>query len=378
MRGLSVAGQLSAHLAGLCDVLGLDQSASIELMMDLLGSNGSRLLSEPPAWPSNVADDHTQVEYSLAFNGAEPPSLRILGEALGSPPSAQANMRAGYEFIDSQVTKFGLSTKRLNAVRDLFATEQPQGAFALWSSLVFRSGRTPEFKVYLNPEVRGVDQAPALVGEALDRLKLGGSYQSLLDRVIRPGELGLHDRISFFALDLDDGPQARVKLYLTHHHADVHDIARAARVVSGVDPSEVAEFCSLAAGTSRFSGRPLVGSYTLTEGSDEPVGYSIYVPIRSYVSDDQEARDKAVALLNRYGFDAGILDQALARLTQRPLRDGVGLIPHVSLRLGPPRPGVTVYLSAETYSVFPPRLKQIPAARSPVERGSTRTTATIR
>jgi DMATS type aromatic prenyltransferase len=350
----------------------------MDLLMDLLGANGQRPLSEPPAWPSNVADDHTQVEFSVAFNGAEPPSLRILGEALGSPPGARANMAAGYQFIDSQAAKFGWSTSRLNAVRDLFATEQPQGVFAVWCSLVFRSGRPPELKVYLNPEVKGAGQAPGLVGEALRRLKMGKSYQTLLDRVIRPGELGFSDRLSFFAIDLHEGPQARVKIYVTHHHAEVRDVIRAASAVNGVDAMEAAEFCTMAGGTSRFHGRPLVGSYTLTEGADEPVGYSIYVPARSYVSDDQEARDRAVTVLDRYGFDGRTLDRALAKVTQRPLRDGVGLIPHISLRLGPPRPGVTVYLSAEAYHVKPPRPSHIPAARKPAERPSSRTTAVIR
>jgi DMATS type aromatic prenyltransferase len=286
-------------------------------------------------------------------------------------------MSAGYEFIDSQAVKFGWSTSRLNAVRDLFATQQPQGVFALWFSLVFRSGRPPELKIYLNPEVKGVEQASGLVGEALGRLRMGRSYRNLLDHVIRPGELGLGDRLTFFALDLHDGPQARIKLYLTHHHAEVHDVVRAAGVVKDVDATEAAKFCATAAGTSRFSGRPLVGSYTLTQGADEPVGYSIYVPIRSYVSDDEQARDRAVALLDRYGFDDGTLDRALAKLTSRPLRDGVGLIPHVSLRLGRPRPGVTVYLSAEAYQISQPHLVQIPATRNPADRSSSRTRAVI-
>ena len=59
-------------------------------------------------------------------------------------------------------------------------------------------------------------------------------------------------------------------------------------------------------------------------------------------------------LLSRYGFDhAADLDRAIAAVTRRPLHDGVGLIAHVSLRLGRPRPGLTVYLSAEAYGVAP-------------------------
>ena len=79
------------------------------------------------------------------------------------------------------------------------------------------------------------------------------------------------------------------------------------------------------------------------------------MPIRDYVADDEEARDRVVALLERYGFGNAEFDRVLAAVTPRPLRAGVGLIAHVSLRLGPPRPGMTVYLSAEAYEVRPSR-----------------------
>jgi DMATS type aromatic prenyltransferase len=356
MRGMSLFDHLDGQLTRLCAVAGTDPETPGHLLRELLGEHGSRPLTDPPAWPSNVADDHTPVEFSIAFNEGEPPTLRILGEVIGSPPDAAANMRAAYRFLDSQAFRFGLSTSRLNSVRDLFAVERPQGEFALWYSLVFRSGRRPELKVYFNPEVDGVERAPELVAEALDRLGLGASYRTLLDHGVRPGALGQGDRLTFFALDLHDSPQARVKLYLTHHDAGVRDMVRAASVVDGVDLAAIADFCTTAGGgVGPFRGRPLVGSYTFTEGADKPVGYSLYVPIRSYVGDDEEARERVVTLLSRHGFDTSAFHRAIAAVTRRPLRDGVGLIAHVSLRLGPPRPGVTVYLSAEAYRVSPPR-----------------------
>lgn len=378
MRCLSVVEHLSGQLVRLCEVVGTDPAVPVDLLTDLLGCHGSRPLCEPPAWPSNIADDHTPVEFSLAYNQGEPPALRILGEALGSPAGAQTNMRATHKFIGAVAERFGLSESRLDSVRDLFATEHLRGEFALWCSLVFRSRRKPELKVYLNPELKGVERAPDLVGEALHRLRLGKSYQMMLEHAIRPGELGRKDRLTFFALDLDDGPQARIKLYLTHHDAEARDAVRAAGMVDGVDAAELAEFCAVAGGTDHFDRRPLVSSYTLVEGADTPIGYSIYVPIRGYVTDDQEARDRVVALLDRYGFDSGVFDRAVTAVTQRSLRDGVGLMAHVSMRLGPPRPGVTVYLSAEAYQVSPPRQLQAAAARQPGEPPAARTAAATR
>ncbi|MFC7530970.1 tryptophan dimethylallyltransferase family protein [Actinoplanes sp. GCM10030250] len=353
--------RLGGQLGRLCDVVGVDPAAPVELLSGILGEHGSRPLSAPPAWPSGVADDHTPVEFSLAYNETEPPALRILAEVLAPVPGVAENMAATYEFLHRHARRYGLSTTRLDKVRDLFTVDRPQGGFGIWISLVFRAGRRPEFKVYLNPEVAGVENAPELVETALLRLGLDSAYGSMLSRTIRPGELGRLDRLTFFALDLHEGPQARVKLYLSHHDAGPDDVARAAAVVDGVDPAEVADFCSRSGRTARFDGRPLVGSYTIVEGSDHPAGYSIYVPIRDYVDDDQGARGRVLPLLGRYRFDPAVLDRAIAAVSDRRLTGGVGLLAHVSLRLGPPRPGMTVYLSSEAYRVTPPRTLSVPA-----------------
>lgn len=356
---------LDKQLHDLCEMVGLDPRSASALLADLLGPVGSRPVSQPPAWPSGVADDHTPVEFSVAFNENERPIVRILGESLAAAPSPATNMAAAYEFVARQAARFGLSTAQFDQVRDVFATESPVGGFALWHSLVFRQQRRPEFKVYFNPELTGVARAPGLVAEAMSRLGLSRAHEATLTRAIRPRELGRADRLTFFALDLHDGPHARVKLYVSHHDAEIRDVAHAAGVVNGIDTDELADFCLTAGGQKTFADRPLVGSYTFLSGSDgeRPAGYSLYVPIRSYVSDDAEARDRVGTLMERYGFDVHELDRIIAALAGRPLDDGVGLIAHVSLRLGPPRPGITVYLSAEAYRVAPPRRRWHPSAQ---------------
>jgi hypothetical protein len=59
-------------------------------------------------------------------------------------------------------------------------------------------------------------------------------------------------------------------------------------------------------------------------------------------------------LMSRYDLDPALLDRAIGAVTRRPLEHGVGLIAHVALRLGRPRPGLTVYLSTEAYGVASP------------------------
>jgi hypothetical protein len=81
--------------------------------------------------------------------------------------------------------------------------------------------------------------------------------------------------------------------------------------------------------------------------------------VRDYVQDDLEACERVLAIMARCGFDPAPFVMALASLVQRPLGDGVGLIAHVSLRLGRPKPGVSVYLSSEAYDVTPSRAKAL-------------------
>ncbi|GAA5194140.1 DMATS family aromatic prenyltransferase [Rugosimonospora acidiphila] len=353
---LSLSELLDRQLVYLCELVDTDSRPARALLTDLLGPSALRPLSRPPAWPSSVADDGTPVEFSIAFNENERPTLRVLGEALAPVPSGAANLSAARRFVRARAAEFGLPLSRFERVHEVFAAADPPNGFGIWQSLAFGPGRRPEFKVYFNPEIRGVDEAPGLVTEAMERLGLGPSCRAVRQRATRPGELGRLDRLAFFALDLHDGPHARVKVYLSHHDAQARDVVAAAGAVDGIDPDEVAEFCALAGGgTETFARRPLVGSYTFLGGARGPAGYSVYVPIRSYVDHDAEAYDRVSALLSRYGFDASVLERAIAGLTRRPLHAGVGLIAHVSLRLGPPRPGVTVYLSTEAYRVFPPR-----------------------
>jgi DMATS type aromatic prenyltransferase len=376
MGGPVLFEHLSDQLARLCEVAGTDAVLATGLLSDLLGHAGLRPLSQPPPWPSEVADDHTPIEFSIAFTPGERPAVRILGEALGPRPAAAENLAAAHGFLDAQAHRFGLTMSRFERVRDLFTTKNPRGTFGIWHSIILRNGRQPEFKVYLNPEIGGVARAPALVAEALRRLGLAGAYQTTLDHGVRPGELGRRDRMTFFALDLRDGPRARVKVYLTHHGADAQDVVRAAGAVDGTDAAELVGFCeTVGGGAGPFDGRPLVSSYTFFEGVDRPVGYSVYLPVRSYVGDDDEARDRVVAVLDRYGFDHTEFDRAIGAVTRRRLGDGVGLIAHASLRLGPPRPGVSVYLSSEAYRVSPPRQRPGAATGGPGRRPTDRSLA---
>ncbi|MEU5691706.1 tryptophan dimethylallyltransferase family protein [Actinosynnema sp. NPDC020468] len=324
------------------------------LLADALGAGGRRSISGRPAWPSDVADDHTPVEFSTAFAAGEAPVVRTIVEPVAAGPSRRANTAEALAALDRLGARVPLDRSRFDSVRDLFLPEHPEHDFTFWYSLVFRPDGAPAVKVYFNPEVQGRKSAGWLVREGLQRTGFGAGFRILRERAVtRPGL----DRYSFFALDLVERGRARVKVYVSHHSADVADVTRAASAAVGVDVDRVPDFCLLTGGsTGTFDGRPLISSYTFLDGDvDAPSGYSLYVPIRDYVSDDAEARERVLEVMAKYRLDSEPFDDALRVLTRRPLHEGSGLIAHVSLRMGRPRPGITVYLSSEAYDVAPTR-----------------------
>lgn len=356
---LSLADDISGLTSELCRAVGLSHSTNAaeeyaDLVREMLGPGGDRSIGQPPAWPSDVADDHTPVEFSLAVDRAGRPAVRLLLETLGEGTSIEANVCAAQELLPRLARRYGFSLAAFEAVAELFLPEHPQGRFAWWWSVVLRPGLPPAFKIYFNPEVRGRAVAGELVEAGLDRLGFGGAYANLRRR-LRPGdEL---DRYSFFSIDLHTQPDPRVKVYLSHHDGDLAQLLRAAGAARQVEEEQIREFTAIAGGhRGRFTGRPLISSLSFLAGdTDRASGFSVYLPVRDYAADDEVALARAHALLAKHGLDQALLDRALTVLARRPLNEGVGLIPHLSLRTGRPHTGLTVYLSAESYAVTPPR-----------------------
>ncbi|MEV4644217.1 tryptophan dimethylallyltransferase family protein [Saccharopolyspora sp. NPDC049357] len=335
------------QLHNLCRVVEMDRTDPLRLLGEVLGAARDRPLVQPPLWPSDIADDATPIEFSVQVDGGGERHLRILAETLPAAPGPAANLRAAQDLVTALAERYDLALDRLRAVEDLFSPEEPQGRFSWWFSFIFDSDGRPRFKVYFNPEVHGADHAPKVVQEAFNRLGLDGAHPTVADHALRREA----DRLTFFALDLDSGPQSRVKLYVSQHDACIDDVERAASAVPGIDRDQVGDFCrTLAPGAERFPGRPLVSSYSFVEGDREkPSNYSIYLPLRDYVPDDSVARERVRRHLRDHRIDPVLLDEVIGALTDRDLAARAGLLAHVSLRLSPDRTGTTIYASAEAY-----------------------------
>jgi len=293
MATISLRDHTGAQLSSLCRAVGFSEfdDEPIRLLRDLLGPVGTRPLSQPPAWDSDVADDATPAEFSVAFDEDGSATVRVLIEPVAAQPGLRTNMELSTRLVHSLAERFGFSLDQYHAISELFLPVEPRGRFC------------------------------------------------------------------FFSIDLHESVHPRVKVYLAHHAADAATVERAAQPTPGIEPGRLAEFCRLIGdGTGLFTRRPLISSYAFVAGdTDRPSGYTLYLPVRDYVPDDAAARARVIDLMARRGLDPTVLDRALNAVARRSLADGVGLIPHVSLRLGRLRPGITVYLCSEAYEIAPPR-----------------------
>lgn len=350
MAPVSLRDYTSGQLARLCDAVGFRSTRTpVSLLQDLLGPAGEQAISEPPQWPSDIADDTTPVEFSVNFGRNGQSAVRILGETVaGHEPSNPTNVAAARELMTSLARRYNVNLDRFHAVEDLFLPPEPQGKFGLWYSFIFNPDQPPKFKIYLNPDARGPELAADLVATGMQRLGLGEAYGGAVQNAFRQNG---NDHFAFFSLDLDDTPTSRVKLYVAHRAASAAEVAKAATAVPTVDPQEVQDFCTLVGGhPGPFAGRPLLSSYTYVEDEPhDPRTYTLYVPIRDYVPNDDEARHRVQTLMKQHDLDPAALNSLIAAVSSRPLQEGVGLIAHVSLRLGAVEPGMTVYLSSEAY-----------------------------
>lgn len=377
------------RLSRLCSALGFDERDEHrmnEALARMGAAWGAGTPARLPRWPSDICDDGSPFELSVALDGARSPhgaeihgagqsaaELRILAEVQAPSPNIFSNWRAALAFTEDLEPTQGLSIARLRAVQELFAPTLATRRFALWHALCFRPGELPDYKVYLNPAASGQAAARATVEQALSRLGFPDAGAHLPPTT--PS-----DRVVYFSLDLpyaapapslspsrsegaDDRATerpsmvypsvkapARVKVYTAHHEATPRKIESALASVRGYQPGRVAAFCeAMAGGTGPYHRRPVQTCLSFTAGSSVPTSGTVYFPVRSYADTDLEVKARVMAYLPR--DVAAVYERALGAHATRPLEDGVGMQTYLSLREGSGPGRVTVYLSPEIYTV---------------------------
>jgi DMATS type aromatic prenyltransferase len=350
---------LSRRLARLCHAAGLTPETACvadEVLRHVIvpWSRFETSVRDPnPIWHSEISDDNTPLELSVTLSprGSE---VRVLFEAQGEEPSLESQ-RASALCLHAELERnYGADLTRFRSVQDLFLPHESQGAFALWSAVVFENGRRPTFKAYFNPQAQGPGRAPVLVAAALTRLGLPKAWRYLENTLARRGPQ--RDELKYFALDLSGDGDARVKVYVRHHDATLDDLALAATAAPGASLDEAREFVRAMSGDSpQFAARaPFSCAAFVGRQSARPTAVTQYVPVCAYAEHDAEVEQRVTSYMRDRGLDEQPYRRVLASFARRSLARGVGMQSWVALRRLDGVPRLTVYLASEARHVFPP------------------------
>lgn len=335
----------AAKLSALCDGLGMPHLRDRALpLFDLMSSGWNQLPAlAAPYWPSDITDDGSPFEFSVAFASGKP-ELRMLIEPQLLPASVESNWRAGLEVNSLLARDHGAELGRFERIQSLFAPKtSDQVRFSFWHSAAFDQRGRATFKAYLNPAIGGASQAPSTVHAALQELGFSDTWNIL---AACAGETGQY---LYFSLDLVSAESARVKVYVGYEPARLDELVRSLREAGIAEANSVENWvAALTGGRAPLDGRGLQVCYAFRAGSRRP-GMTLYVPVRSFCASDQEALARAATFLKPAAAQA--LTEGVERMAGRRLEVGRGLITYVALRSSLDGPGVTAYLSPEVYSI---------------------------
>jgi DMATS type aromatic prenyltransferase len=367
-RQRTLVSEGCARLEGLARAIGFEDElpSMVSTFRRLTSSWGEMPIDPTPAWASDVCDDHTPFELSVAIHGGEP-ELRVLAEAMDLPAGAAGSLAASRRLNEALAREGQVSLDRVRSIEGLFLPERPNGTFLVWHAAVFRRGRKPEFKIYYNLQVRGRSKASTLAQEALERLGFHHAWPVLAE--ITGRRLPEEDELLYFSLDLSPGPAARVKIYVRHHGGTAADLEAASSIARAYEPGAAAAFARCVGGSEGpYAGRGSATCFSFTDPSDDqPVHSTTYLPMPGVSPSDAIARQRILAFLRERGLPAETYEAALEASTRRRLESGSSLHSYAAFRWQD-GPRVTAYFSPEIYRTEPARsapVAWIPKPRRP-------------
>lgn len=347
----SVFGLARAQLAAVVSALGLDHDDpdGAGLLRDLFdelvaGPTGDPSLDMAPRW-SGLSDDCTPVEFSVAFrpNGAD---LRVLVEAQADPPTPGTYWRSSGRLTEWFGRRIGSSSSRLAEVEDLFTpvdrpSAGPPPLFVAMHAAEVRVDGPPRVKLYLNPAARGIPAVQETLELAMERMGLGPAWSRLA-----PELAGVP--VELIALDLEDGPDARVKLY-ARPRSGVEEVERIAGLADGAVPGAPVGLLRSLTGGTRVR-RPVFVVLHLLAGSPAPVRSVVDVPIPGHVGSDEAAVEAIGRLLESEGLDAEAYRRVAGGFADACPSPVSGLHSYVSLQSERNRSRVTTYFNSRAFA----------------------------
>jgi hypothetical protein len=153
----------------------------------------------------------------------------------------------------------------------------------------------------------------------------------------------------FLSLDLEDTPEARVKVYIAHRHATSRDLVEVLSPLPGFDGRSVELWLRRLLGTSGpFGAHPPVTSHAFGGAPIGSFSTTLHLPVRDYLTQESEIARRVCEFLD--AEQHGAFRRALAVVAGRPLQADRGSQTYVSLRATPAREAMTIYLAPQLYT----------------------------
>lgn len=309
-----------------CDVLAVPVHQAIrttQILWSALPPWARERIGTTPSQPSYVSDDGFPAEMSVNWSGKQP-ELRILFDHLGDP-------RDGAMAVDH----------RWRRIHKIFTPQAGRPSAApLWHSIAWRPLSRMVHKTYVGLYAWPAPQRYAAVSEAMERLGMAAVWAETRARV---EDADGRREIEFFAVDLADEADARVKIYYRNHDADIGEVNRVASVALRHDAEGALAAYRTLAGDRADAGEAALTCLAFRAALPQAAESTTYLRLPSLTSGDQEAVDRTSALLRREGVDPGRFRALAAALIPGRLKDSKGVLELVSYRAAGRRGDITTY-----------------------------------
>ena len=331
--------QVGAILSRLADTLQLPAQAASQM----------RVLAEGLIGP--LGENGIPLSFSVNLD-AEEPEIHVLWDSARSPRDFGERVNVALQAQQRMQEVFGVSSSRFERIRPLFLGEGGEGSFALlYCARLWPATKPHKITAYVNPQVLGRLNAPALVEDAFERLGFTKAWLTVSSAMSRGAEL---DEVLCFGLELSADDAAPAEVWIRHHEATAEVIAEAAK--STPKPAPLGEFFRSVAGD-----RVDAGTYGDTRlsliagGGPTATAATLHVPVRGSVEPDGQVEARVLGAL---GESAAKRRRAvLEAVSRQPLDAGLCLTTS-SLRAG-------VRVSIETSGSSPQGKPTAPTAVAP-------------
>jgi Tryptophan dimethylallyltransferase len=346
VRDLSFADYLCEKWLVLCDGFGVPASEyepTYDHIRSLLQPWGAWPIGQKPRYRSFVSGDGFPAEMSIGFSGSAP-EFRILFESLGATATSQSCRRAGADLTQRMADDFGVYTASYEMVKDVFLPRDSDGGL-IWHSVAWRPGSEPKYKVYLGTQPYGPERAYDVVGKAMAQLGMSSAWAATLDGMTP--ELRSAHELDFFALDLNDEPTARAKVYLRHHGVTVDKLDRLAGLASShCSPIAVGAYRKIVGDQDRILTHHPLTCLAFHHDADGAVESTTYLRLTSVSSSDSMTCGILGSIV-----DPNILDAVRYRATMTALASGgsPGVQELVGLRTRHHELDATIYVRFDVY-----------------------------